>query len=61
MVAGVDGGNAASIGLHEAHGFRQAGRLREVAVKHGAWLDLVFLELHLQAGDPPGPGRTGWR
>lgn len=49
MVAGVDGGNEASLALHEAHGFRQAGRLHEVAVKHDEWLDLVFLERCLAA------------
>jgi L-amino acid N-acyltransferase len=48
MVAGVDGANSASLALHEAHGFRHAGRLHEVAVKHGRWLDLVFLELALE-------------
>jgi L-amino acid N-acyltransferase YncA len=39
----------ASLALHEAHGFRQAGRLHEVAIKHGGWLDLVFLERRLAA------------
>ena len=47
MIAGVDGGNTASLALHEAYGFRHAGRLREVAIKHDRWLDLVFLELGL--------------
>ena len=48
LVAGVDGANSASLALHEAHGFRHVGRLHEVAVKHGRWLDLVFLELALE-------------
>jgi L-amino acid N-acyltransferase len=48
VVAGVDGANAASIALHRAHGFTEAGRLHEVAVKHGAWLDLVLLERRLE-------------
>jgi L-amino acid N-acyltransferase YncA len=47
MVAGLDGDNSASLRLHEAHGFRHAGRLHEVAIKHGTWLDLVFLERRL--------------
>jgi L-amino acid N-acyltransferase len=50
MIAGVDGGNTASLALHEAYGFRNAGRLREVAIKHDRWLDLVFLELDLADG-----------
>lgn len=50
MIAGVDAGNAASLALHQRHGFRPAGRLHEVAVKHDQWLDLVFLELALEPG-----------
>lgn len=33
-----------SIRLHEAFGFSQVGRLREVGYKFGRWLDIVLLE-----------------
>ena len=44
MVAGIEGGNAASIALHERLGFQPAGRLEEVGTKFGRWLDLVFMQ-----------------
>jgi L-amino acid N-acyltransferase len=30
--------------LHLAHGFHEAGRLREAGWKFGRWLDLVYLQ-----------------
>ncbi len=47
MIAGVDAGNAPSLGLHEAFGFERVGRLGEVASKYGRWLDLVLLQRFL--------------
>ena len=44
MIAGIDADNAASIGLHEALGFRVVGHFRQVGFKFGRWLDLKFLE-----------------
>lgn len=52
MVAVVgDSGNAASIRLHERHGFRRVGTLRAVGNKHGRWLDTVLLQRPLGEGD----------
>ncbi|WP_208642242.1 GNAT family N-acetyltransferase [Methylobacterium terrae] len=48
-----DSGNAASIGLHAAHGFRHVGVLRAVGWKHGTWLDTVLMQRDLG----PGTGR----
>lgn len=51
MVAVIgDSANAASIGLHRACGFVDAGILRNVGWKHGKWLDSVFMTR------PIGPG-----
>lgn len=50
-----DSANSASIGLHEALGFRQAGRLRSVGWKHARWLDSVFLQRSLGDGDDAPP------
>ncbi len=53
MVAAVDGTNTGSIAFHERLGFVPVGRLPEIGVKHGRWLDLVLLQLLLDE-DPPG-------
>jgi phosphinothricin acetyltransferase len=44
MIGGIDAANAASIALHRKVGFTEAGVLREVARKFGAWLDLLFMQ-----------------
>ncbi len=64
MVAGIEAGNTGSIRLHENLGFGQVGHLKEVGTKFGAWLDLVFLQLTLDArpapaSKPPSPGGSG--
>lgn len=43
LVGLIDGGNTASIALHEKLGFHVAGRLPEAGTKFGHWLDLVFV------------------
>jgi L-amino acid N-acyltransferase YncA len=40
----------ASIGLHEALGFRHVGILQDVGFKHGRWLDTVLMQLALGEG-----------
>ncbi|MDE2334394.1 MAG: N-acetyltransferase [Rhodospirillales bacterium] len=58
MVAVVgDSANAASIRLHERHGFRLVGTLRSVGFKHGQWLDTVLLQRELGPGDGSPPTR----
>ena len=47
MIAGIEAGNAGSIALHQALGFREVGRMPHVGEKFGRWLDLVFLQLIL--------------
>jgi L-amino acid N-acyltransferase YncA len=45
MVAVVgDSANHGSIALHMRHGFRHAGTLQDVGLKHGRWLDAVLLQ-----------------
>ena len=53
MVAGIEAGNAGSIRLHEALGFRQVGLLPQVGAKFGVWLDLAFLQLVLDGREAP--------
>ncbi|GAB90998.1 GNAT family N-acetyltransferase [Gordonia rhizosphera] len=53
MVAGIEAGNIGSIRLHERLGFTRVGLLPEVGTKFGSWLDLVFLQLILDARTDP--------
>jgi len=53
MVAGIDGGNEASIAFHERHGFQVSGRLPQAGTKFGRWLDLVLMTLVLNQDPPP--------
>ena len=58
MVAAIDADNSASISLHERLGFTHAGRLDQVGTKFGRWLDVIFLQLILDAGGPGDAGRS---
>jgi phosphinothricin acetyltransferase len=53
MVAAIEAGNAGSIRLHEHLGFVPAGHMTQVGAKFGQWLDLVFLQLTLDARPTP--------
>ena len=55
LIAGIDGGNQASIRLHASMGFNEVARLPEVGRKFGRWLDLVFMQRVL---DTPGAARA---
>ena len=48
--------NEPSIALHEAMGFREAGRLERIGFKHGRWLDVAWLQADLgpEPSTPPG-------
>jgi len=47
MLADIESGNAASIGLHESVGFVEVGHLREIGQKFDRWLDLTIMQLDL--------------
>jgi L-amino acid N-acyltransferase YncA len=53
--AGIALPNAASVGLHEALGFRQIGVYRNVGYKLGAWRDVGWWQLTLRdySAQPP--------
>jgi len=53
MVACVEARNIASIRMHENLGFEHVGHLKQVGAKFGGWLDLVFLQLTLDARAAP--------
>ncbi|MBR0935319.1 GNAT family N-acetyltransferase [Bradyrhizobium jicamae] len=55
LIAGIDGGNQASLRLHASLGFVEVARMPEIGRKFGRWLDLVFMQRVL---DAPGAART---
>ncbi|VVD97266.1 GNAT family N-acetyltransferase [Pandoraea nosoerga] len=56
LIANVgDSGNAASLALHAACGFRHAGTLASVGFKFGRWVDTVLMQRPLNAGDATLP------
>jgi phosphinothricin acetyltransferase len=57
MVAVIgDSGNAGSIGLHQALGFRRVGTLEAIGWKHGRWVDSVLMQRVLGRGGDSPPG-----
>ncbi len=56
MIAVIgDSGNAGSIALHAAAGFRHIGVVQSVGFKHGRWLDSVLMRRPLGHGDSTAP------
>ncbi|BCQ26441.1 N-acetyltransferase [Caballeronia sp. NK8] len=53
MVAAIESGNEGSIRLHEKLGFQHVGKLPQVGMKFGVWLDLTFLQLILDDREKP--------
>jgi phosphinothricin acetyltransferase len=54
--AGITLPNAASVGLHEALGFRPVGVYQAIGFKLGAWHDVGWWDLPLPRGKlPPEP------
>lgn len=55
MIAVVGGGEPASVALHRRLGFVETGRMHAVGRKFGRWLDTVYLQIALGAGDSIPP------
>jgi L-amino acid N-acyltransferase YncA len=55
MIAVIAGAQPASVQLHAACGFAQAGRMQSVGRKHGQWLDTFYMQRALGAGDNTSP------
>jgi len=55
MIAVIGGAEPASVALHARAGFVEAGRMRSVGRKQGRWLDTLYMQLSLGAGDGAPP------
>jgi phosphinothricin acetyltransferase len=55
LLAGITLPNAASVGLHEAVGFRLVGVYERIGYKHGAWRDVGWWQLELPEPAPGAP------
>ncbi|MEQ1497240.1 MAG: N-acetyltransferase family protein [Novosphingobium sp.] len=55
LYAVIGGAEPGSIALHAALGFSHAGRLRGSGRKAGRWLDTVFMQIAIGAGDTAPP------
>ena len=55
MIAGIAGSEPASVALHARAGFVEVARLRSVGRKHGQWLDVIYMQRALGAGDATPP------
>ena len=53
MVAAIESANAASIHVHKQLGFVTSGRLPQVGIKFGRWLDLTLMQLMINPGALP--------
>ena len=55
MIAVIGGAEPASAALHARAGFTETGRMRSVGRKQGRWLDTLYMQLGLGAGDGAPP------
>lgn len=46
----ADSGSPASPALHASRGFVEAGRLRNVGLKHDRWVDTILMQLSMDPG-----------
>ena len=55
MIAGIAGSEPASVALHARAGFVEVARLRSMGRKHGQWLDVIYMQRSIGAGDSTSP------
>ena len=53
VIAGAD--NTASLSVHRACGFHDAGRFEAAGYKHGQWIDILFMQRALGPGSSEAP------
>ena len=47
MISVIGGAEPASVALHHALGFSEAGRMKSVGFKFGRWLDTLYMQRSL--------------
>jgi L-amino acid N-acyltransferase len=52
IVAGIDGEQPASVALHTKFHFEKVGHFKRLGFKFGRWLDVIYMELMLDAPRP---------
>jgi phosphinothricin acetyltransferase len=57
MIAVAGGGEPASVALHSSLGFTHTGTMRSVGRKFGRWLDTIYMQIALGAGDTMPPAK----
>jgi L-amino acid N-acyltransferase YncA len=55
VIGGIALPNAASVGLHESLGFKQAAQFKDVGFKLGRWWDVGYWQLQIQKPNEPKP------
>jgi L-amino acid N-acyltransferase YncA len=50
IIAGIDADQAASVALHTKFQFVKVGQMKQVGLKFGRWLDVIYMELMLDQG-----------
>lgn len=53
IIAGIDSAQSASIALHAGFHFEKVGHFKRVGFKFGRWLNVIYMELTLEAPPPP--------
>jgi L-amino acid N-acyltransferase YncA len=48
IIAGIDADQAASVALHTKFHFVKVGHFKQVGLKFGRWLDVIYMELMLR-------------
>jgi L-amino acid N-acyltransferase YncA len=48
IIAGIDGEQTASVGIHAKFHFEKASHLHRIGFKFGRWLDVIYMELELK-------------
>jgi phosphinothricin acetyltransferase len=48
IIAGIDAEQPASVALHAKFHFEKVGHLKQVGLKFGRWLDVVYMQLTLE-------------
>jgi phosphinothricin acetyltransferase len=49
IIAGIDAEQAGSVALHTKFHFQKVGHLRQIGFKFGRWLDVLYMQLLLDA------------